>query len=259
MIKKQSRIFPTALMFFTRIPCPEVKDFKESDLNEATRYFSLIGVIVGSIGFGVFYALQFLLPVNTAIILSLASTVITTGAFHEDGFADMLDGFGGGWTKEKILEIMKDSRIGAFGAIGLIFLFAIKISLLINIIPQLKLVYVFALFLCMHSLSRAAASSLILSLRYVQEDTKSKIKPLTGSLSTNSFIFIMFWGCAPLFLFYPEWKIAIISLPTFLVALLMGKYMKNKIGGYTGDCLGATQQVCEIVFLVSISAALKLL
>ena len=118
MIKEEIKIFFTSLMFYTRLPCPSYIDHSENYLNKATRYFPLIGIIVGTISFLLFWIFNQIFNVEISIIIAIATGILITGAFHEDGFADTFDGFGGGWTKEKILEIMKDSRIGAYGAIS---------------------------------------------------------------------------------------------------------------------------------------------
>ena len=126
-MKREIHVFFTALMFYTRIPCPKWVDHDPEFLNQSIRYFPLIGWIVGIIS-GLFLYLPgtyFSIPV--AIILSLIISVLITGAFHEDGFADTCDAFGGGWTKKKILEIMKDSRLGTYGVIGLLLLISLKI------------------------------------------------------------------------------------------------------------------------------------
>ena len=122
-MKKQVHIFFTALMFYTRVPCPKNIDHNPDYLNKASRYFPLIGWIVGAIAFGVYAAASWLWNAEIGMVLSMIASVLVTGAFHEDGFADVCDGFGGGWTKTKILTIMKDSAIGAYGAIGLVLLF----------------------------------------------------------------------------------------------------------------------------------------
>ena len=102
-MKKEIDIFFTAMMFYTRIPCPKNITHDPDYLNKATRYFPLIGWIVGLISGLVFIAFSQILPVTIAVLLSMIASILTTGAFHEDGFADVCDGFGGRWTKEKIL------------------------------------------------------------------------------------------------------------------------------------------------------------
>ena len=100
-MKKELHIFFTALMFYTRIPCPKNINHHPDYLNKASRYFPLVGWIVGGISFLIFYMTSFLFSVEIAVLLSMITGVLVTGAFHEDGFADVCDGFGGGWTKEK--------------------------------------------------------------------------------------------------------------------------------------------------------------
>ena len=105
-MKKELRIFFTALMFYTRIPCPKWVDHSQEYLNKATRYFPLIGWLVGVVNVLIIYACSFIFPISICAIMALATSVLLTGAFHEDGFADVWDGFGGGWTKHQILEII---------------------------------------------------------------------------------------------------------------------------------------------------------
>ena len=125
MIKNEIKIFLTSVMFYTRIPCPSFIDHSEDYLNKATRYFPLIGIIVGTISFFIFWLSSLIFNIYISVIFSLGAGILITGAFHEDGLADTFDGFGGGWTKDKILEIMKDSRIGTYGTISLITIFLI--------------------------------------------------------------------------------------------------------------------------------------
>jgi len=134
-VKEQINLFLTAVMFYSRIPVPRSLGFSNERLNRATRYFPLIGWIVGGIGALVFYGLNWILPVEVAVFLSMMATIFATGAFHEDGFADFCDGFGGGYTREKIFTIMKDSRIGTYGTVGLIGMLGTKFLALQSLPP----------------------------------------------------------------------------------------------------------------------------
>ena len=138
MLQKEIRIFLTSLMFFTRVPIPSFKDYSEDDLNKCTRYFPLVGILVGSISFLAFYLSSLLFPTSISIAFSLLAGILVTGAFHEDGFADCFDGFGGGWSKSKILDIMKDSRLGTYGTVALIFLFLLKFYALSTIVERFQ-------------------------------------------------------------------------------------------------------------------------
>jgi len=132
-MKNQLKIFLTALSFYTRVPVGPIKGWTDVMLNKSTRYFPIIGWIVGGVGALFFWLLSFFLPLSVSLALSMVATVLFTGAFHEDGFADFCDGFGGGYTPERILEIMKDSRIGTYGTVGLLSVLGIKFLTLMHI------------------------------------------------------------------------------------------------------------------------------
>ncbi|QLC67709.1 adenosylcobinamide-GDP ribazoletransferase [Flavobacterium sp. LPB0248] len=254
-MKKELHIFFTCLMFYTRIPCPKNITHHPDYLNKATRYFPFIGWIVGSISFLAFYLFSFFLSTEIAVILAIITSILTTGAFHEDGFADVCDGFGGGWTKEKILMIMKDSAIGAYGAIGLVLLFLLKFKLLSESILLFtnNILLIFLLFISAHSLSRLAAISIIFTHEYSRDDASSKSKPIAKQYTWKEVFGSFFFGLIPLIVFsYFDLKLLLAIIPVFITRYFLARYFQKWIDGYTGDCLGATQQVCEVVFYLSI-------
>ena len=246
---KQWKLFLTAVMFYTRIPVPKNIDHSDEMLNKSTKYFSLIGWIVGGFGALVFYTCQFVFPLSISVILSMISTILLTGAFHEDGFADSCDAFGGGWTKEKILEIMKDSRIGTYGTVGLILILLTKYLSLINVhIEQIP----FVLFAA-HALSRYIATGMIFFSKYTSDDAKSKSKPVGKSLSIADYIISFIFGSTPLLLLsviFSYWYLLIL-ITVFPVIFFLKRYFEKWIDGFTGDALGATQQISEIVIYLS--------
>jgi adenosylcobinamide-GDP ribazoletransferase len=251
-MKKEIHIFFTALMFYTRIPCPKNIDHNPDYLNKASRYFPFIGWIVGGISFAVYYFSSFLFSNDIAIILAIIAGILTTGAFHEDGFADVCDGFGGGWTKEKILIIMKDSAIGAYGAIGLVLLFLLKFESLSTLSSQSTICNLL-LFVSAHALSRLAAISIVFTHQYSRDDATSKSKPIAQSYTWREALGAFFFGLMPLlFLSYFQWQFSLSIIPVIIVRFFLARYFQKWIDGYTGDCLGATQQVCEVVFYLSI-------
>ncbi|WP_343707436.1 adenosylcobinamide-GDP ribazoletransferase [Flavobacterium sp.] len=254
-MKKELHIFFTCLMFYTRIPCPKNITHHPDYLNKATRYFPFIGWIVGSISFLAFYLFSLFLSIEIAVILGIIASILTTGAFHEDGFADVCDGFGGGWTKEKILMIMKDSAIGAYGAIGLVLLFLLKFKLLSESILLFtnNILLIFLLFISAHSLSRLAAISIVFTHEYSRDDASSKSKPIAKHYTWKEVFGSFFFGLIPLIVFsYFDLKILLAIIPVFIARYFLARYFQKWIDGYTGDCLGATQQVCEVVFYLSI-------
>ncbi|WP_372795397.1 adenosylcobinamide-GDP ribazoletransferase [Lutibacter sp.] len=246
MLKKELHIFFTALMFFTRIPCPKWIDHSPEILNKSTKYFSLVGIVVGSFGAIVYWGISFILPENIALLLSIISTIWITGAFHEDGFADFCDGFGGGWTKEKILTIMKDSRLGTYGTVGLVGLLALKFLALSSVSSQL-----FITFIAGHSVSRFISTMLLYLYPYVRDDNSSKTKPMAHALKLSSLVINGIIGLVPLF-FYNTYWVFLTLIPPFISMLLLGRFFKKWIGGQTGDCAGATQQIAEVTFYLSI-------
>jgi len=262
-MKKELHIFFTALLFYTRIPCPKNIDHNPDYLNKASRYFPLVGWIVGGISFLVYYFSSFLFSSEIAIILSIVAGILVTGAFHEDGFADVCDGFGGGWTKEKILLIMKDSAIGAYGAIGLVLLFLLKFQALssmlsVSTINHQPSTIIFLLFVSAHSISRLAAVSIVFTHEYARVDASSKSKDIAQKHSWREVLGAFFFGILPLaVLSYFQWQFLLVLIPVFVARIFLARYFQKWIGGYTGDCLGATQQVCEVVFYLSVIALWK--
>lgn len=244
-MKRELNIFFTGLSFFTRIPFPRWADFKKEYQHEAIKYFPIAGLIIGGMAALVFYVSNILLPFNLAVILSMVATALLTGALHEDGFMDVCDGFGGGWTKERILEIMKDSLIGAFGVTGIIFLiltkFYCQFSISANQLPWILI--------AAHSTTRMAAATLVNTHQYARVEN-SKAKDYSQKLSIGNFIFMVLTGILPLALL-GNVKFFLIIIPVYLCKFLLGRYFNKWINGYTGDCIGATQQVCEIVFYLS--------
>jgi adenosylcobinamide-GDP ribazoletransferase len=220
-------------------------DYKR--LPQAAIYLPLIGWLVGGICALVFYLADLVWPPATAVILAIIAGILLTGALHEDGFADVCDGFGGGMNKQRILEIMKDSHIGVYGFLGLLLMLLLKINVLIEM-PASAVPIVL---LAGHGISRL--SPLLLMQRYTYargNDSKSSgavYKPDFRELAFATFIALL-----PLALLPALCTLTII--PVLLGTILLGHYFYSRIGGYTGDCLGASQQVAETIFYLSVSA-----
>lgn len=247
-IKNEWRIFLTAVMFYTRIPCPAWVGYSEERLNQSSRYFPLVGLVVGGLTAAVFAAAHLVFPMPVAVLLSLMAGIYATGAFHEDGLADFFDGFGGGWEKADILKIMKDSRVGTYGVIGLGMMVALKFLLLNAIGPAL----VPSALIAGHSLSRFFAGSFLVTHDYVREDRLSKVKPLATHMSRRTLAVSALWCLLPL----PgliSWGLAYGLGIMLLIRYLMGRYLLKRIGGYTGDCLGAAQQMLEVGFYLGMA------
>jgi adenosylcobinamide-GDP ribazoletransferase len=251
----QVRLFFIALQFFTRLPIPGWVGFEAAWLQHASRYFPLVGVVVAAIAAGVYYAAALVLPAPVAAVLSTAASIYITGAFHEDGFADTCDGLGGGMTKERALEIMKDSRVGAYGAIGIVCMLATKLSALAMLPPR---VAVAALFVA-HPLSRLAATALIWRLDYVRGEGKAK--PLAQQMTNTEFAIATLTCALPAaYLLVTDAMTPAAMLAALLAAaiaaLWLGRLFVRRLGGYTGDCLGAVQQLAEALIYIAVLATL---
>ncbi|MBY5945468.1 adenosylcobinamide-GDP ribazoletransferase [Photobacterium rosenbergii] len=243
-LKQQGHIFLIALAFFTRIPIPADTPYSAELLNKANRYFALVGLIVGLISAVSFWLAHLVLPVSVAVLIAMATSLLVTGAFHEDGLADVFDGFGGGWQPEQKLEIMKDSRLGTYGAAALFVVLAIKWSSLTALAEISPAFTALALF-CLHGLSRAVAASLIFSYPYVRLDEQSKVKPLANEQSQQD-LWVLIITSFFILLFLPLPMAFILTTALLLVRYACGRWFTRQLGGYTGDCLGACQQLAEI-------------
>jgi len=249
-------------MFMTRIRVPSTMDHRPEYLQQSPRYFPLIGWIVGGLSLLTFLAVSKFFSENIALLASMIAGILTTGAFHEDGFADVCDGFGGGWTKEKILVIMKDSRLGTFGVIGLIAMLSAKFMLLrelpkftppaigATMNPLVNYRIFIGIVLTAHALSRYAAMTMIQQYDYVSDSDTSKSKPAVSQrLSPGSLLVATLFALLPLVLLPPAFLLTLV--PVAIARYFLGAYFHKWIGGYTGDCAGAMQQVTEIVFYLS--------
>ena len=267
MLREQWHLMLLALSFFTRIPVILHVDVTASMLNQASRYFALVGVLIGACSAIAFYLAATILPLELALLISMFCSVLLTGAFHEDGWADVWDGFGGGWTVENKLNIMKDSRLGTYGAAALFFILMIKYQALLALLNTAivdegaisevlshEVPSMLSILLLGHCLSRVLATSLIADMSYVSEDATSKVKPLAQELASNSYLILLTTGAVIILFtlsFSIAWKLVVILLFT---RWCLKRWFTQQLGGYTGDCLGAAQQLSEVVIYLSLLA-----
>ena len=254
-MKQELSIFFTALMYYTRIPCPRWLEYQERMQHQATRYLPLVGWLVGLFAGLLYLGGSYLFSSEVGIVLSMGGSILLTGALHEDGFADVCDGFGGGWTKEKILEIMKDSRIGAYGVIGLVLLLLLKFfslqQLIFHFSGQLQPLVLLLVFITAHALSRFVAAAFIFSHPYVRPaGSNSKTAAMMLQPEHHNLAIGAFWAFLPLLalmLLTDRPLLLAVAVPLYLLKRYLGYYFSKWIGGYTGDCLGATQQLSELL------------
>ena len=273
------RQYLLAVQFFTRIPIAgrlaEWVGYSPEQLRASAAHFPGVGLLVGVVAAGVFTGVQALLPESTfapllAAALSTVATVLLTGGFHEDGLADVADGLGGSYDREHALEIMKDSRVGAFGALALVLALLCKVALL-AILGSLDTVSIeaddapwtgwtiTAALVLGHALSRGLPLLLIRWLPHVGDTATSKSKPLADSLSASALVIAFAWCFMALalgLLALDAINLIVACSCAVLALLWMARLFRRRLRGFTGDCLGAAQQVCEIAFYFGLAASL---
>jgi len=244
------RLLLTAVQYFTRIRVPAWVGHAPERLTGAVRYFPAIGLIIGASGAAVMWLAALVLPAPLPAILSTAVTLLMTGAIHEDGLADTADGLGGGATRERALEIMKDPRVGVFGAIALMLMLLLKIATL-SLMPLLTAM---AALVAAHAFSRFCAVLVIFASRYVGSADRSRAAPVVEQVKIGDVIVAALFGLPALALCGPRVLVAI--LVALMSVALLTRWCVRRIGGYTGDTLGATQQLAEIGCYVALLSQL---
>jgi adenosylcobinamide-GDP ribazoletransferase len=245
------RLLLTAMQYFTRIRVPAWVGHAPERLTGAVRYFPAIGLIIGASGAAVMWLAALVLPAPLPAILSTAVTLLMTGAIHEDGLADTADGLGGGATRERALEIMKDPRVGVFGAIALMLMLLLKIATL-SLMPLLTAM---AALVAAHAFSRFCAVLVIFASRYVGSADRSRAAPVVEQVKIGDVIVAALFGLPALALCGPRVLVAI--LVALMSVALLTRWCMRRIGGYTGDTLGATQQLAEIGCYVALLSQLS--
>lgn len=236
-----------ALIFFTRIPFWKLGDVPSECYKRVVDCWSITGWLTGGIMALTLWLTSYLFPVEIAVILAFLSRLLVTGALHEDGMADFIDGMGGGINRQRILEIMKDSHIGTYGVIGLIMYYILVINLIIAI-PNIEIACV-TLF-AGDTWSKSCASQIINFLPYSRKEEEAKNRTVYGRMTPFAWVINLLFGIVPLLLLPINLMLATI-LPMITTAILI-LYMKKKIGGYTGDCCGATFLLSELSFYIGI-------
>ncbi len=258
------RHFLLALQFFTRIPVTGALanwvGYSPAMLRESAGHFPGVGWVVGAVGALVFGLALKLLPgqagIFAAALLCVIATVYLTGAFHEDGLADVADGLGGGRERERTLEIMRDSRIGAFGAIALVLALGLKVALLAVLAERNEWGSACLAVLSAHVLSRTAPLFVMRSLPYAAGEA-GKSKPLADAVSGASFVIGLCWAMPALVLVaWTQGLTALLSVCALVacVTAWAGWRFARRLQGFTGDCLGAVQQLSELAVYLALAA-----
>jgi len=274
----ECRLFFVALQFLTRVPTPAWVGWRAEWLPASMRHFPLVGAVVGGFGALALALAASVWPPVVAVGLSLAATAWLTGGFHEDGWADTCDGLGGSVSRDKALLIMKDSRLGTYGALGLFGMLGLKAAVLASLLTprlgeldsartshvhQVLLVWTMMAVLWAHVLSRLVPVALTRLLPYAGDVEHAKAKPLAmqvstarllGTVGVTALIGALMWlgfGAAG----WPTGTLARAlgwsTLAAAVAALFCHRWFSRRLGGFTGDTLGASQQLSELAILLA--------
>jgi len=240
VIPRQWRLLLTAVQFLTRVPVPAWVGHGPAQLDQAMRYLPLVGIGIGLAGAAVLALASAGLPRPAAALLSVAATLLLTGALHEDGLADTLDGLFGGTTREDALRIMRDSRLGTYGAAGLTLALGLKVAAL-SALPAAVPALVAG-----HAGSRLMVVCVLAGLPYARADGKAT--PVAGGVGIMELAVAGVCGVLPMVALGGR------AVPALLLAAGlawgMARWFRRRLGGYTGDGLGAVQQVTELTILL---------
>ncbi|MGB0954614.1 MAG: adenosylcobinamide-GDP ribazoletransferase [Panacagrimonas sp.] len=256
----ERRRMELAVGYFTRIPVSALADESPEALGRSARYLPAVGLLVGLLSALALWLAAQIWPTGAAVLLSMSFSLLLTGALHEDGLADAADGFGGGFERERVLRIMKDSRIGSFGAIALLLSLTLKFALLSALANQ-GLALALAVLLVAHTVSRCAALSVMLRLDYQSLASGARARPFADSVGITEWRIGAATGGLVLTLVCLIGGISLAALLAVVGGVAAATwgcmaYFRSRIGGYTGDCLGATQQVTEIVIYLAVTAVM---
>lgn len=240
-----------ALSFFTRIPFYKIKalNVDAKYYKDAVNYWPVAGLLTSGVMILTIWGLTSILSFKIAIIAGIVVRILVTGALHEDGLSDFFDGLGGGTTRQRVLEIMKDSHIGVYGVISLIIYFLLLSSVLEKLSYPLLLILIFV----GDPLCKLIASQITRFLPYARSEESSKMKLTYIPMSMKALLISSVVGLAPLIFISFRYSLAFLLAPILpiCVFILVVNILKRRIQGYTGDCCGALFLLCELSFYIS--------
>lgn len=243
-----------ALIFFTRLPFWRIYQPPKDAYKAVVEYWPIVGWITGALTAAAIFFGSMAMPYNLAIICAILVRLLVTGALHEDGLTDFIDGFGGGTDRQRILDIMKDSRIGTYGVLGIVLYELLLFFSLSSMPPALAAITVFAA----DPYAKMLAGQIIQMMPYARTEEQSKAHNIYRRMNIRAGISLAFQGLLPMLLFFYvtkgvlEWNI-IIFVPC-IVMFFLYRMIWNKLHGYTGDCCGALFLLIElsIYFVVAV-------
>lgn len=251
-VLNELRALALAVQFLTRLPVPGGTIYSPQREAAAVRYYPLVGALIGGLCAGVFVLADIRFSGPLAILLAVAAGLAVTGAFHEDGLADTFDGIGAAANdRDRALEIMRDSRLGTYGTVALVMALGVKVAALSSLAPSTVCVALVA----GHGLSRLSGVAVMQTGRYIrQAGAATEVSKRLGAVGV---LVVLLTGAALVagLVAYLSPLAAILALAGLTAGhVLMRLYLEPRLGGYTGDTLGAVQQASEIGLYLGLAA-----
>ena len=245
------RTFALAVQFLTRLPVPAAEAYSPERLAAAVRYYPLVGALIGGLCAAVFWLAHLWLPQTVSVLAAVAAGLAATGAFHEDGLADTFDGLGATADRNRALEIMRDSRLGTFGAVALVVALGLKVTALASLDPAVVVTALVA----GHGLSRLSSVVALETGTYVRE--AGVATPVTARMGPAGWFVVLLAGMA--LAAGLVWLLSPLAAALAFGGLAAGHvpmrlWYERRLGGYTGDTLGAVQQCSEIGLYLGLCA-----
>ena len=238
--------FLAAWQFLTSIPLPRLREASPEELGRSAVYFPVVGLVIGVILAGLYWLLSFILPAAVVNVLLIVLLVVITGALHLDGFVDTCDGLAVQPTVEDRWRVMHDSRVGAFGIIGVVLLLLVKYVSLSNIPGTLMI----ATLLFLPVVSRWAMVYAVFAYPYARPSGLGKV--LKQGFGWRSFTIATVITLVVALAMFPLWHFTglVVMLGVWIVAVVMAVIFKQKFAGLTGDNYGAINEVAEVMVLI---------
>ena len=234
-----------ALIFFTRLPFWRLHQPPKACYETVVEHWPLVGWLTGGVMAATLYGASMVLPYQVAVLVAIVMRLLLTGALHEDGLADFLDGFGGGGNnRQRILDIMKDSHIGTYGVIGLVLYLLLLFFCLSSMSPEMAALAILAA----DPYAKMLTAQLVSMMPYARREEEAKAKVIYRKITLVSGVSLAVQGLLPIGLFV--WYMGIVWEPLILIPALVMYFLYlliwRRLHGYTGDCCGA---VCLMVEL----------
>ena len=243
-----------ALIFFTRLPFWRLHQPPKACYETVVEHWPLVGWLTGGVMAATLYGASMVLPYQVAVLVAIVMRLLLTGALHEDGLADFLDGFGGsGNNRQRILDIMKDSHIGTYGVIGLILYLLLLFFCLSSMSPEMAALAILAA----DPYAKMLTAQLVSMMPYARREEEAKAKVIYRKINLASGISLAVQGLLPIGLFV--WYVGVawetlIFIPA-LVMYFLYLLIWRRLHGYTGDCCGAVCLMVELSMYLTLIAS----